>query len=482
MMGKISFSPIIQFDSAKKSRCCWRIFRCGSDMSAKQRPARHVSTGPPSAAKFQDILEAQIARRGMESAARVESVGKFGKSFARDHLLPGKHARRRFDCFMPDVMQRSSPRPSFSRFRAGGAASRKSQTFQRRILFSERLFCDLLQSSGRLVPAVAHYPDCENHGRRSDSRLLFSGGTAQSKLKKLPREAKYLLALILLLFVSAVLSPVWKGGAISHTIDFAKVFIVFLLVFVLVTDIQRLRRIIFVQSASVMLLTVISIAKGHNRPRLEGVIGGIYSNPNDLAFAIVLSIPFCLAFLITSKGVLRKCFWATGILSMLVALFLTASRAGFIDMVLSGAVCLWYFGVRGRRPYLIVITAVLSILLLVTAGKKLIHRFEAISDQTQGDSAYGSYEARKYLMYRSLEGIEHYPVLGVGVNNFINYSGMWHQVHMTYLEIAVEGGIPSLNSLPFVFCMRVSQFAMAAQAKGICRRTMGFSQLPCTLR
>ena len=274
--------------------------------------------------------------------------------------------------------------------------------------------------------------------------LLFSGGTAQSKLKDLPREAKYLLALILLLFVSAVLSPVWKGGAISHTIDFAKVFIVFLLVFVLVNDIQRLRRIIFVQSASVMLLTVISIAKGHNRPRLEGVIGGIYSNPNDLAFAIVLSIPFCLAFLITSKGVLRKCFWATGILSMLVALFLTASRAGFIDMVLSGAVCLWYFGVRGRRPYLIVITAVLTILLLVTAGKKLIHRFEAISDQTQGDSAYGSYEARKYLMYRALEGIEHYPVLGVGVNNFTNYSGVWHQVHMTYLEIAVEGGIPAL--------------------------------------
>jgi O-antigen ligase len=345
---------------------------------------------------------------------------------------------------MPDVMQRTPPVAPFNRFRGGGAISRNRRTFSGGFFFLSAFFVIYCSRPEDWLPLLRIIPIAKITAGGAILALLFSGGTAQSKLKDMPREAKYLLALILLLFVSAALSPVWKGGAVSHTIDFAKVFIVFLLVFVLVNDIERLRRIIFVQSASVMLLTVISIAKGHNRPRLEGVIGGIYYNPNDLAFAIVLSIPFCLAFLITSKGVLRKLFWATGILSMLVALFLTASRAGFIDMVLSGAVCLWYFGVRGRRPYLIVITAVLSILLLVTAGKKLIHRFEAISEQTQGDSAYGSYEARKYLMYKALDGIEHYPVLGVGVNNFINYSGVWHQVHMTYLEIAVEGGIPAL--------------------------------------
>jgi len=280
--------------------------------------------------------------------------------------------------------------------------------------------------------------------------LIFAGQTGR-RLKDLPREAWYLLGLIVVLFVSSVFSPLYRSGALFHTLEFSKIFVIFVLVFMLVTDLQRLRRIVFIQSASVMLVTAISILKGYNRPRLEGVIGGIYFNPNDLAFAIVLSIPFCVAFLVTGKGVLRKLFWAVGTMVMLAALFLTASRAGFIVLVISGTVCLWHFGVRGRRPYLILLTLCLSVVLMLTAGKKLVQRFEAIPEQTQGDSAYGSYEARKYLMIRALEGIEHYPILGIGPNNFMSYSGNWREVHMTYLEIAVEGGIPSLILYLLVF-------------------------------
>ena len=65
-------------------------------------------------------------------------------------------------------------------------------------------------------------------------------------------------------------------------------------------------------------------------------------------------------------------------------------------------------------------------------------------DSTTDQSAYGSYEDRKYLMVRALEGIEHYPILGLGVRNFDTYSLIWHDVHMTYLQMCVEGGIPVL--------------------------------------
>jgi hypothetical protein len=104
------------------------------------------------------------------------------------------------------------------------------------------------------------------------------------------------------LFISAALSPVWKGGALTHTLDFAKVWVVWILTFLLVTDFARLRRLVYIQSASVAVICVVSIILGHNQPRLEGVIGGIYSNSNDLAFAIVLTLPFCLAFLLSAKG------------------------------------------------------------------------------------------------------------------------------------------------------------------------------------
>jgi O-antigen ligase len=276
-------------------------------------------------------------------------------------------------------------------------------------------------------------------------------GNARLRLKDLPREAHYLLAMIIVLLFSAVLSPIWRGGAVLEWIVFSKIFVVYVLIYMLVTDMKKLRQVIFVQAASMVVVTTLSILKGSSRPRLEGVIGGVFSNPNDLAFAIVLSLPFCLAFLVTAKNLLVKCAWIAGMLVMLSALFLTASRAGFIDLLISGAVCLWHFGIRGRRYSLIAVTLVLSTLLLATAGKKLVTRFEAISEGTKGDSAYGSYEARRELMVKALQGLEHYPLLGMGPGNFVSYSGSWHEVHMTYLQIAVEGGIPSLILYLLIF-------------------------------
>ena len=277
--------------------------------------------------------------------------------------------------------------------------------------------------------------------------LLFSTKTGR-KFRDRPKETNYLFALIAILLVSGVFSPVWKGGALFHTIDFSKVLVVWVLTFLVVMDFPRLRRIIFIQAGSVAVIAVASIAKSQGHPRLEGVLGGIYSNPNDLAFAIVLSLPFCLAFLLNAKSGFRKMSWAFAMLAMCSALFLTASRAGFIDLVISGSVCLWHFGVKGRRPHLIVIAVVLGTLIMLMGGRQLKDRFAAIAggdlDTTTETKAESSFEARKYLMLRSLEIIGRYPLLGTGVNNFVVVSGDWHEVHMTYLQVAVEGGIPAL--------------------------------------
>jgi O-antigen ligase len=275
--------------------------------------------------------------------------------------------------------------------------------------------------------------------------LLNSLGRTKRTFKDVPKEGKLLLLIMGLLYVGGFLSPIWRGGAVSHTTDFSKMYIAWILTFLLITSFERLRRIIFIQAASVVVVCAVSIIKGHDTPRLEGVLGGIYSNPNDLAFAIVLSMPFALAFMLTAKNTFIKIAWIAGLLLMATALFLTASRAGFLDLMAMGTVCLYHFGIRGKRMYLIVSTAALGILLTVTVGGKLYDRFTALSgDSSTDQGAYGSYESRKYLMLRALEGIETYPILGIGSHNFVSYSGVWHQVHMTYLQICVEGGIPVL--------------------------------------
>lgn len=297
------------------------------------------------------------------------------------------------------------------------------------------------------IPGLKYIPLAKIAGILALVGLLASLGRTQRKFRDLPRESKYLLAMIGVLVASSLVSPVWKGGALYRTADFAKVYIIWVLTFLLVTDVARLRRIIFVQSASVAVISVVSIIMGHSRPRLEGVIGGIYSNPNDLAFAIVLTLPFCLAFLLTAKGAIVKLCWISAILIMGLTLFMTASRAGFITLMISGTVCLWHFGVKGRRFYLIALSGLAVAILLAVAGGPLMSRMSAIAgnaDTQLGATAYDSYEARKYLMAKALEGIERYPILGLGPGDFQVYSGIWHDVHMTYMQIAVEGGIPSL--------------------------------------
>src|ERR1041385_1874741 len=61
--------------------------------------------------------------------------------------------------------------------------------------------------------------------------FLFSSGKGKRKFRELPIESYFLLGLIAVLFVSSVFSPVWPGGALSRTMDFAKVWVVWVLTF-----------------------------------------------------------------------------------------------------------------------------------------------------------------------------------------------------------------------------------------------------------
>ncbi|HST11960.1 MAG TPA: O-antigen ligase family protein, partial [Terriglobales bacterium] len=203
--------------------------------------------------------------------------------------------------------------------------------------------------------------------------------------------------------------------------------------------------IISIQAASVALISIVALVKGYSVDRLYGVLGGIYSNSNDLAFAIVLSLPLALALLLTSKSSWAKAAWVLGMLAMGAALMRTASRAGFIDLMISGTVCLWHFGVKGRRLYLVPAAALIGVVLLAATGGTLRERMGIFGeDGASRQEAAASLEERKLLMGKALDAIQRYPVLGIGADNFVEYSGLWLEVHTAYLQMAVEGGIPAL--------------------------------------
>lgn len=264
--------------------------------------------------------------------------------------------------------------------------------------------------------------------------------------QRLPREVVCLILLTGQLFFAAALSPVWRGGAFLRALDFAKVLLVVIVITVSVNTTQRLRRLIFIQAASIAVIAAIAVWKGRLLVgRLEGVLSGNYSNANGLALLIVITLPLSLALLFLSRRILWKVGWTVAILVMTYAVFLTASRAGFISLIVMTAVVLWEFGIKRRRYYLLALTAVVGIVLWLTSAGMLNKRLQGTFDPTSNvASAYGSSEARQALFWRSIDVTMEHPLFGVGPGDFPIISGTWRVTHNSYTEMSSEGGVPAL--------------------------------------
>ena len=207
------------------------------------------------------------------------------------------------------------------------------------------------------------------------------------------------------------------------------------------------------------------------------MIGGIYSNPNDLAFAVVLTLPFLLAFLVTSKNVFKKCLWALGMLIMLAALFLTASRAGFLnlrDLGHSHPLSFRHQGQTSRADHGQCCSR--AFCCWSGGGGKLYDRFQALGgDSTTDESAYGSYEDRMYLMGRAWTASSNIRSSAWASATFTTYSLIWREVHMTYLQMCVEGGIPALILyLMFISCGFQESSHHATRTKDLDEHTVLF--------
>jgi O-antigen ligase len=292
------------------------------------------------------------------------------------------------------------------------------------------------------IPGLSNAPLAKIAGSLALIAFVLSMGQIR---RRMSREVICLILLVGQLFVTVPMSPVWMGGAFNQTVDFAKVALVVLVMSIAVNTVGRLRRVLLIQAASVAAISATAVLKGHMwGSRLAGVLNGNYSNPNDLAISIVLSLPLCLVLLFLSKNALSKAMWAFAMIIMAYAVLMTGSRAGFISLVIAGAVCLWEFGIRGRRRYLLALAAVAGVALSLASSSILTERLRGTFNSEQDvASAYGSAQARQQLLWRSIEITAKHPLFGVGPGNFQEVSGVWHETHNSYTQMSAEGGIPA---------------------------------------
>ena len=295
------------------------------------------------------------------------------------------------------------------------------------------------------IPGLAYIPMARITGVLGFLTLIVGmmGGTKV----KIPRAIKILWLLLLQMSICVPLA-LWPGGAFTAVFEkFSKGVVVAMLISMAVVTVRELRKLLWIQVSAVALVTFFSIILNHTRNgRLEGIQKSILENPNDLAINIAISFPLGMAFMLRARG-LKKAVWLAGLAFMGLGVVLTYSRSGLLALIISIIVCVWEYGIKGKRRH-IVVSAILILVLgmgVALSSSRYRTRVESIVlGNIEGSGDKGSLDARKQLLKKSVMVALTHPLFGVGPGCFILVDRGWVVAHNTYTELAAESGIAAL--------------------------------------
>jgi O-antigen ligase len=280
------------------------------------------------------------------------------------------------------------------------------------------------------------------------------------------------LALGLTILATAPFS-IWMGGSVGTFTDvYVKIILIFTLMSNTLTTPKRVDRflwLIVLASGYIALRAVADSARGINlveNGRVQGAVGGMFKNPNDLALNMVAVMPLAASLAMRAATTVRRLAAAGCALLMIGAVVASQSRSGTIGL----AVMILIVGatVARRRPAIAFAGILALVLALPLMPSSYWHRLSSITDETRDDT--GSREARQILLRESFRAFLQHPITGVGAGQFKNYDPegreqAWRESHNVVLQVAAELGIVGLAA--FLFLM-----ARAATAGSTTRRLL----------
>ena len=249
--------------------------------------------------------------------------------------------------------------------------------------------------------------------------------------------------LLILLFTGLLSVPFAtdRSMAWGGFVEFVKVVLIFIILVNVLRTETRLRLI-------VMLILVVSCwmsvgAINDYRlgrfalpgARIEGIIGGLFDNPNDMALHLVTMIPIAVAFFLTSRHLPGKLIYPVCVALMVAGIVASFSRGGFLGLICATGYMVWRLS-RTKRVFFLAIALVLCAGFVALAPDDFRTRIA-----TTGDS---SSIQRQNDLKRSLFVLVHHPVFGVGINNYVLFSNTDHATHNAYTQIGAEMGVPAM--------------------------------------
>jgi O-Antigen ligase len=341
----------------------------------------------------------------------------------------------------PSTPGQAQPTGRIRRFTADSKA-RSTLAYRALVLFSVIYFV----RPEDFIPALDIIPIGKIAGGIALLALIFV--VPSSRRHKLTIELKVLLLLLGQMLLCIPFAS-WRYGAYDTVVNkFSKGVIVAILIYMVATSISEVRRLLAIQAGTVALITIVSVLAHRTEfGRLMGVQKGILENPNDLAINIAINFPLCVAFLFAAKKPAAKIFWAVSLAFMSWAVIATYSRSGFLAMFVSVVICIWEFGVKGKRTIVLVSAFFIGLVAVgvVAATPNYLTRLESMAlGNIEGSGDRNSLAARKELLMDSLTIMAKHPLLGIGPGDLPSYTLTWRVAHNTYSELGAESGVPGL--------------------------------------
>jgi putative inorganic carbon (HCO3(-)) transporter len=270
----------------------------------------------------------------------------------------------------------------------------------------------------------------------------------EGNLTARPRE----VSLVLLLALTALLSVAFAKesraeGWATFTDIFARAVVMFVVIVNAARTERRLRWLVLLSIGSGLFMSAGALhdywagkltVEGY---RVDGQLGGIFGNPNDMALHLVTMLPLAAALAVGSRNLLKKAAYAAGALLLVAGTLVTFSRGGFLAMSASLFVLAWTLRRRNRLA-VVACACALFVLFFAVAPGAFSARIFSIFDRSL--DAYGSADARQALLLRSVVVAARNPILGVGMGNFPLVSIRNQVTHNAYTQVAAEMGLAAL--------------------------------------
>ncbi|HVR28427.1 MAG TPA: O-antigen ligase family protein [Thermoanaerobaculia bacterium] len=346
---------------------------------------------------------------------------------ARDGVIPSPAAaaaRRRSPRPLPVAPQSASPAP---------------WSFRLLLLFLLLLYANL----------PLHFPQLEQAGPAQTVAVaalvvLFFEKWLAGRAVRLAWPESYLLLGFVGIAGLSVVGALWSRYAAEQVVDLLKIVAAYLLVLNTVDSWRRLR------------LTMGALVVGGLVPAVGSLIGysqgdyargqrvgwvGIFENPNDLAYSLVLLLPLALALAPRARLLARPFYWGAALVYT-AAILLSFSRGGLLGLWVVALLCLLSWGSASAR----ILGALVMSASLVFASSFWTR------DDTGGEILdQETIELRLITIKAGAAMLADRPILGVGLGcSLLGWplyappdapTDYWLHTHNTVVQVFTETGL-----------------------------------------